>query len=68
MQEQIEEILQARLPYSPFAGRAIHIHTSVDGGVAIEVDGKYYDGVGSVPQADVQEFLRSVVQEWESRQ
>jgi hypothetical protein len=68
MQEEIEELLQQRLPRTPFAGRDIHVRNAVGGGILIEVDGKYFEGVGEVPYPDVQELIRSVVQEWESLQ
>jgi hypothetical protein len=40
----------------------------VGGGVSIEVDGKYYRGIGEVTDGEVQEFIQAVIQEWEARQ
>jgi hypothetical protein len=67
--EEIEELLQARLAATPeLARRRIHIHEAVGGGVSIEVDGKYYRGIGEVTDGEVQEFIQAVIQEWEARQ
>jgi len=67
--DQIEELLQYRLQQSPhYARRSIHIRPALDGGVRVEVDGRFFDGVGDVADAGVKEFILSVVQEWEARQ
>ncbi len=69
MAEQIEELLQHRLTASPdLRHRSIHVRSAVDGGVRIEVDGRYYDGVGDVEDEDVREFIQSIIREWEARQ
>jgi hypothetical protein len=69
MAEQIEELLQYRLTASPdLRHRSIHVRSAVDGGVRIEVDGRYYDGVGDVEDEDVREFIQSIIREWEARQ
>ncbi len=67
--DQIEALLQARLVNLPsYSRRTIHVRPSVSGGVKIEVDGQYYDGVGDVTDPDVRELLMDVVREWESQQ
>lgn len=64
----VEEFLQFKLMSNPqFATRSIHIRPSVDGGVLIEVDGHYYEGIGDVIDPDVREFLASMMKEWEAR-
>jgi hypothetical protein len=69
MAEQIEELLQYRLTSSPdLRHRSIHVRSAADGGVRIEVDGRYYDGVGDVEDEDVREFIQSIIREWEARQ
>lgn len=66
--EAVEEYLQSRLLASPeFATRSIHIRMAHDHSVRIEVDGHYYDAVADVVDADVREFLVSVMKEWEAR-
>ena len=67
--EQIEELLQARLESLPdFQGRAIHVIPSVTGGVRIEVDGVFYEGVSEVEDDTVRALLQDVVREWEENQ
>lgn len=65
----IEAYLQYKKSYSPeFAKRSIHVHAAPGGGVRIEVEGRYYDAVGDVEDADVRAFLQATIEEWQSRQ
>lgn|SRR5574341_2226223 len=67
--EQIEELLQYRLTLTPdLVTRSVHIRDAGTGGVAIEVDGRYYDSVADVPDTPVREFIQGVIREWEARQ
>ena len=64
----IEAYLQHKLRNTPeYAGRAIHVHPSPDGGVSIEVDGRFFDAVSDVDDAEVREFIASAIQEWQDR-
>ena len=64
--DQIEELLQEFLRETPqFAGRTIHIRPALSGGVQIEVDGKFYEGVGDVEDEEVRAALVAVVRRWE---
>jgi hypothetical protein len=66
--EAIEAYLQYKLRHTPeYAGRVIHVHPAPDGGVAIEVDGVFYEAVGDVTDADVRGFLSATIQEWQER-
>lgn len=67
--DQIEDLLQERLAGSPeFSARTIHVKPSLEGGVRIEVDGAFYDGVGEVADDDVRALIQDVVREWEESQ
>jgi hypothetical protein len=67
--DQIEAVLQAQLADLPeFDQRDIHVRPSPEGGVRIEVDGQFYDGVGEVDDSDVRDLLADVVREWEANQ
>lgn len=67
--EQIEEMLQVRLPQHPeFKGRNIHIFPTLDGGLRIYVDAESYDSVGDVSDPAVREFLQGIIREWEAAQ
>lgn len=66
--DQIEEFLQARLLASPqFSTRSIHVRSTPDHGVRIEVDGHFYDSVADVIDPDVRDFLTTIMREWEAR-
>jgi hypothetical protein len=67
--DQIEELLQYRLTLTPtLSDRSIHIRPAVDGGVRIEVEGKWYRGVDDVEDAEIREFIQATIREWEARQ
>ena len=64
----IEAYLQHKLVHTPtYAQRSIHVHPAPDGGVAIEVDGQFYDGVNEVDEDGVRAFLSATIQEWQQR-
>ena len=66
--DAVEQFLQFKLSHTPqFQMRSIHVRSAIDGGVRIEVDGHYYDGVGDVIDADVREFLLATLREWDAR-
>lgn len=65
----VEEYLQLRLVGTPhLVSRNIHVRPSPDQGIRIEVDGQFYDSVDAVADADVREFLQTVMAEWASKQ
>lgn len=65
----VEEFLQFKLSNTPsLAMRSIHIRPSQDHGIRIEVDGRFFDGIGDVTDPEVREFLQSMMREWEARQ
>lgn len=67
--DAIETFLQHKLVTTQaFPGRKIHIRSALGGGVAIEVDGKYFDTVGEVADPDVRTYLQTTIEEWQSRQ
>jgi hypothetical protein len=64
----IEAYLQYKLRHTPdYQGRSIHIYPSPDGGVSIEVEGRYYDAVGDIDDAEIREFIAGAIQEWQDR-
>ncbi len=64
----IEAYLQHKLRNTQeYAGRNIHVHPSPDGGVSIEVDGRFFDAVSDVDDAEVREFIATAIQEWQDR-
>lgn len=64
----IEAYLQYKLRNTPeYTGRSIHIYPSPDGGVSIEVEGRYYDAVGDIEDTEMREFVATAIQEWQDR-
>ncbi len=64
--EQIEALLQDRLPEHPkLAGRSIHFFSAPTGELRIEVDGRFYDGMDAIPDAEVVMFIKDTIQAWE---
>ncbi|MBX3066237.1 MAG: hypothetical protein KF726_24880 [Anaerolineae bacterium] len=65
----VEEFLQLRLIATPhLVSRNIHVRPSPDQGIRIEVDGRFYDSVDEVADAEVREYLQTVMAEWASKQ
>ncbi len=65
----IEAFLQHKLSMTPqYASRSIHVRGALHGGVAIEVDGKFYETVGEVEDVTVRQFLSATIEEWQARQ
>lgn len=68
MADEIEELLQYRLALDPqLNSRSIHIRSSEDGSIFVEVDGQNFDGIGEVSDEQVRSYLQKIVQEWEAR-
>ena len=66
--EEIDQILQTHVQAHPqMAGRSIHLHAGLAGGLQIEVDGSYYQRPGEIPDKAVQLLIKQALQEWESR-
>jgi hypothetical protein len=64
----IEAYLQHKLRHTPdYAERSIHVYPSPDGGVRIEVDGQFYEGVSDIGDDGVREFMQQTIQEWQDR-
>jgi hypothetical protein len=65
----IEAYLQHKLATSgQYAGRGLHVRSSDGGGIHIELDGRAYEAVDDVQDADVRTFLKQTIQEWQDRQ
>ena len=66
--EAIEALLQDKLAALPaFRERTIHVTAAPSGGVRIQVDERFYEGVDEVQDEDVRLLLQEVVSEWQKR-
>ncbi|MBN1886643.1 MAG: hypothetical protein JW850_01580 [Thermoflexales bacterium] len=66
--EQIDQVLQRLLENRPdVPAGGIHIGAADDGSLRIEVAGRVYPGVDSVPDPGVRELLKAAVKEWEAQ-
>lgn len=63
--EQIDAVVQKRLPLSPFAELEISLKDAPNGGVLVIVGGQKYQGVDNVPDPEIQAFIRDCIQRWE---
>lgn len=63
--EQIDEVIQRRLPETAYRGRNIHLRDAPGDGVYVFVDDERYSGVDEVKDAGVREFLHACISEWD---
>lgn len=69
MADEIEELLQLRLTQNTeLSHRSVHIRPAEGGAIRVEVDGQSYDGVGSVTDEPIREFIQDIIRQWEARQ
>jgi hypothetical protein len=64
---QINEILQAHLPGSPFEAQGIALVETPNQGVVVRVGSEEYQGVDAVPNPEVRAFIKAAVAEWEGK-
>ena len=63
---QINDILQAHLPGSPFEAQGISLVERPDQSVVVRVGSEEYPGVDTVPDPAVRAFIKAAVAEWEA--
>ncbi len=62
---QIDEVLQEMLPDSPYSGRSIRLTQETNMGVVVWVDRERFNGIDTVPDEGIQQFIRAAVKKWE---
>jgi hypothetical protein len=63
---QINDIVQARLRYSPLAPTTqLEITSDPGGGILINVNGAIYRGPDDIPYPEVKELIQASIKEWE---
>lgn len=64
--EEINDIVQARLRYSPLAeDNTVEITSDLSGGIRIQVNGRYYTSPDEVPDPDIKRLIQASIKEWE---
>lgn len=65
--EQIDALLQRYVAAEPeLAGRSIHLVQDPNGGLQIEVDGKYYRRPREIEERNIQLVIKRALKDWES--
>ena len=63
---QINDVLQSRLPGSPFEAVGINLIETPDQGVVVRVGSEEFPGVEAVSDPAVRAFIKAAVAEWEA--
>ncbi len=66
--EQIDEILQEKVIGTAQAQRGLHVRAGAQGHAVFELDGKGYEAVDDLPDADARALIRAAIAEWERKQ
>ena len=66
--EEINDIVQARLRYSPLAAtNHIEITTDLSGRIRIEVNDKFYSSPDDISDPEIKALIQASIKEWERR-
>ena len=63
----IDDVLQAKIPSTPFFGKGIRLEEGSFGEVIVYVDKNRYPSVEAVPDPEIQALIKSAIAEWEKR-
>lgn len=66
--QQIDEILQSRISGTPLEAMKIFMTEDAGNNVIVRVGKMSYQGIGSLPEGEIKELIKSCVQEWERGQ
>jgi hypothetical protein len=66
--EQIDDVLQNKLEGTAFASQGIKLLEGPGGTVMVQIGAQKYEGVGTVPDPQVQALVREAVAEWDKSQ
>jgi hypothetical protein len=64
--DEIEEILQRMISTAPTPlGEEVHVGTGPDGGLQIQVGGRYFSSADEVPDPAIRDLIKAAVRAWE---
>ena len=63
----IDDVLQAKLPGTPFSGKGIRLEEGSFGEVIVFVGASRYPSVDAVPDPDIQALIKSAIVDWEKK-
>jgi hypothetical protein len=64
--KEIEDILQRFIrTYPSFVGQEVHVGTSPEGGIRIQVENDFYDTPDDIPNPEIRGLIKAAIQEWE---
>jgi hypothetical protein len=63
----IDDVLQAKIPGTPFSGKGIRLEEGSFGEVVVYVDKTRYPSVDAVPDPEIQALIKSAIVDWEKR-
>jgi hypothetical protein len=63
----IDDVLQSKLPGTPFSGKGIRLEEGSFGEVIVFVGANRYPSVDAVPDPDIQTLIKSAIADWEKR-
>ena len=66
--EQIDEILQVQVMGTAQAQRGLHVRAGAQGQAVFALDGRAYEAVDDLPDADARALIRAAIAEWERKQ
>lgn len=64
--DEINEIVQERLSYSPLAGKVfLEVTSAPDGGININVNGVNYSSPDEIPDETIKQLIKDSIKQWE---
>jgi hypothetical protein len=63
----IDDVLQTKIPGTPFSGKGIRLEEGSFGEVIVYVDKNRYPSVDAVPDPEIQALIKSAIADWDKR-